>query len=92
MSCSQSDDPVKLLYFASLRERIGKAEEDRNIPAIITTPRALVAWLIEQGEPYEGAFHQLDFLRVAIDQHHCDWDAPLAGAHEIAFFPPMTGG
>jgi molybdopterin synthase sulfur carrier subunit len=31
-------------------------------------------------------------IRVAIDQEHVEHDAPIAGAREIALFPPMTGG
>jgi sulfur-carrier protein len=83
---------MKLLYFASLREAIGKAGENVDIPYLITTPREVVVWLSTQGEPYKTAFENRDALRVAINQRHCTWDAPLTEANEIAFFPPMTGG
>ena len=43
-------------------------------------------------ERYEAAFADLSALRVAVDQELTDFDAPLAGAREVAFFPPMTGG
>ena len=43
-------------------------------------------------ERYALAFSDLSALRVAIDQELTDFDAPLDGAREVAFFPPMTGG
>ncbi len=83
---------VNLLYFAWVRERIGRGSETRDVPDDITTPRQLIAWLSEQGEGYAHAFEAAATIRVAIDQAHADHDQPLAGAREIAFFPPVTGG
>jgi sulfur-carrier protein len=83
---------VRLRYFAWVRERVGKAEEDVEPPVEVTTVRDLVAWLVRQGEGYAYAFENPGVVRSAIDQHHVRGDARIAGAKEIAFFPPMTGG
>jgi sulfur-carrier protein len=83
---------VKLLYFAWVRERIGMAEEDIEPPAGVTTVSDLVAWLTGRGEGYAYAFENPKVIRAAIDKNHVRADAAIAGAREIAFFPPMTGG
>jgi molybdopterin synthase sulfur carrier subunit len=83
---------VKLRYFAWVRERIGKAEENVDLPPAITTVADLVAWLSCRGEEYAHAFDNPKVIRAAIDRSHVKPDAPIAGAQEIAFFPPMTGG
>jgi molybdopterin synthase sulfur carrier subunit len=83
---------VKLLYFAWVRERVGKAEEEIDPPAGVATVGELVAWLIQRGEGYAYAFENPKVIRTAIDRSHVRADARIDGAHEIAFFPPMTGG
>ena len=83
---------VKLVYFAWVRERIGKPEEDVELPPGIATVADLVGWLKTRGEEYDYAFENEGVVRAAIDRVHARPDAPLAGAREIAFFPPMTGG
>ena len=83
---------MKLLYFAWVRERVGKAEEEIEPPAGVATIGALMAWLAGRGEEYAYAFENRDVIRAAIDKQHVQADAKIAGAHEIAFFPPMTGG
>ena len=83
---------VKLVYFAWVRERIGRQEETAEIPAGVTTVGDLVGWLKSRGEQYAYAFENEGVVRAAIDHVHVKADAPLAGAREIAFFPPMTGG
>ena len=83
---------VKLVYFAWVRERIGLPEEDVELPPAIATIADLVGWLKSRGEEYDYAFENEGVVRAAIDKVHARPDAPLAGAREIAFFPPMTGG
>ena len=83
---------VKVLYFAWVRERIGKPEEEIDPPPGIATVGELVAWLGRRGEEYAHAFENPQVIRVAIDRHHVRPEAAIAGAKEIAFFPPMTGG
>jgi molybdopterin synthase sulfur carrier subunit len=83
---------MKLIYFAWVRERIGKAEEDLELPTSVTTVRELLVWLKSQGPGYEAALQHPDAIRVAINQEHSDHGEQIGGAREIALFPPMTGG
>jgi molybdopterin synthase sulfur carrier subunit len=83
---------VKVRYFAWVRERVGKAEEDIDPPDGVATVSDLVAWLTRQGEGYAYAFENPKVIRSAIDKRHARPDARIIGASEIAFFPPMTGG
>lgn len=83
---------MKLLYFAWIRQRVGIGEEDREIPASLVTIAELMAWLSRQGENYASAFAEPERVRAAKDQEHVPLDTPIAGAAEIAFFPPVTGG
>ncbi len=83
---------VKLLYFAWVRERIGKPEEEIEPPPGIVTVGELIAWLTRRGEEYAHAFENPQVIRAAIDRSHVRADTAIAGAREIAFFPPMTGG
>ena len=83
---------MKLLYFAWLRERLGKAEERIEPPAGVATVGQLMAWLAGRDEQYAHAFENANVIRAAIDHRHVRPDAAIAGAREIAFFPPMTGG
>ncbi|WP_414896793.1 molybdopterin converting factor subunit 1 [Rhodovulum sp. YEN HP10] len=81
---------IDVLYFAWVRERIGLPKE--RIETGAPTVAALVEELAAREERYAAAFADLSALRVALDQELADFDAPLAGAREVAFFPPMTGG
>ena len=83
---------MKVLYFAWLKDRVGLAEEDLEPPAEVTTVGALVAWLKDRSPRHAAAFANLAVVRCAVDQDHASFDAPLAGASEVAFFPPVTGG
>ncbi|MDF3854656.1 molybdopterin converting factor subunit 1 [Paracoccus sp. P2] len=81
---------LDVLYFAWLRERIGQPRE--RIETGAATVRELVAELAAMDEWHAAALADLSAVRVAVDQELADLDAPLAGAREVAFFPPMTGG
>jgi sulfur-carrier protein len=83
---------VKLRYFAWVRERVGKTEEDINPPSGVATVGELLAWLAQRGDGYAYAFENPKVIRTAIDRNHVRADARIVGAGEIAFFPPMTGG
>ena len=83
---------MKVRYFAWVRERIGKTEEEIEPPAAIATIADLMRWLAGRGEEYAHAFENPQVIRAAIDRTHVRGDAALAGAREVAFFPPMTGG
>jgi len=81
---------MDVLYFAWVRERIGIQGE--KVETSAATVADLVAELRLREERYELAFSDLSALRVAVDQKLTDFDAPLDGVREVAFFPPMTGG
>jgi molybdopterin synthase sulfur carrier subunit len=81
---------MNVLYFAWLRERIGLPKEQLDTQA--ATVMDLVEELRAREERYALAFSDLSALRVAVDQELVDFDAPLEGVREVAFFPPMTGG
>ena len=81
---------MEVLYFAWVRERIGLPRE--RVETEAQTVRALVDELRAREDRYEMAFSDLSALRVAVDQRLTDFDASIVGAHEVAFFPPMTGG
>lgn len=80
------------MYFAWLRERLDKTEEEVEIPSAVQTVGELMDWLKTRGEEYEYAFDNPKVIRAAIDKTHVRAEAKIAGASEIAFFPPMTGG
>ena len=83
---------MKVRYFAWVRERVGREEEDIDPPSGVATVADLVAWLTQRGEGYAYAFENPKVIRAAIDKSHVRADAPITGASEVAFFPPMTGG
>jgi molybdopterin synthase sulfur carrier subunit len=83
---------VNLVYFAWVRERIGKGEETLDLPASVVTAGDLLSHLKTLGEEYETALEHENVIRVAINQEHVEHREPIAGAREIALFPPMTGG
>ncbi|MEM7473256.1 MAG: molybdopterin converting factor subunit 1 [Pseudomonadota bacterium] len=81
---------LDVLYFAWVRERIGLPKEQIETQA--ETVMQLVEELRKREPRYAAAFADISALKVAIDQELTAFDAPLAGAREVAFFPPMTGG
>ena len=83
---------MKLLYFAWVRQKIGRSEEELKIPPDITTVSLLIDFLSRQGPGYEAAFQKPELLRCAVNQQHARFDARVAPDDEVAFFPPVTGG
>ena len=83
---------TKILYFARMRQIIGKTEENITIPADVTTVSGLIDFLKGRDDAYASAFADPRIIRAAIDQAHAPLDASISGAREIAFFPPVTGG
>ena len=81
---------IEVLYFAWVRERVGAPRE--RIETGAATVAALVEELKARSEGHAAAFADTAALRVALDQELAEFDAPLAGVREVAFFPPMTGG
>ena len=83
---------TRLVYFAWVRERIGKSEEEISLPASVVTVSDLLSHLKGWGEEYETALQYENVIRVALDQEHVEHDEPIGSAREIGIFPPMTGG
>jgi molybdopterin synthase sulfur carrier subunit len=81
-----------LRYFAWVREKTGLAEERIKLPAGIESVADVLNWLRTRGPEFEDAFGKPGIIRTAIDQRHVKHNATVAGAREIAFFPPVTGG
>ena len=81
---------MTLLYFAWVRQKIGKSEERLSPP--ITDVAGLIAYLKSLGPNYADAFADPSRVRVAVNQHHAGLDVKLGPDDEVAFFPPVTGG
>lgn len=83
---------IDLLYFAWVREAIGTGGERVDPPAEVATVADLIDWLAARGGEYDAAFTDRQRLRAAVDQAFVPLDTPIAGAREVALFPPVTGG
>ena len=83
---------MKLLYFAWLRARIGRAEEDLPLPAGVRDVAGLLDWLRGRGGAYAEALRDLSVVRVAVNQDYVGRDHPIRDGDEVAIFPPVTGG
>lgn len=83
---------VKVLYFASLREKIGTHAEEIELPAGVATVAALRNHLRARGGNYEIAFSEKALLRSAVNQDMVQPAAAVKAGDEVAFFPPVTGG
>jgi molybdopterin synthase sulfur carrier subunit len=83
---------MQLLYFARVREQIGLGAEDLALPADVATVAQLLDWLASRSPGHAAALADRSAIRVAVDQDFAQPDTPLAGAAEIAIFPPVTGG
>ena len=83
---------MKVLYFAWVRENVGKSEETLALPETLKTVSDLISFLSAKDDGYQEAFKDPSRLRAAINQTFVPLDHDLGGAEEIAFFPPVTGG
>jgi molybdopterin synthase sulfur carrier subunit len=83
---------MKVLYFAWLRQMVGKTEEDVSPPAEVATVAALVDWLRARSPGHAEAFANTRVVRAAVNQDFAQPDTPIAAGDEVAFFPPVTGG
>ena len=83
---------MRLLYFAWVKEKAGIAAEEIEPPADVATVAELIVWLKTRGPEFANAFARSEVIRAAINQTHVRHNAKIAGAREIAFFPPVTGG
>lgn len=83
---------MKLLYFAWVRQKIGRGEETIDAPPTVKTVGDLAHWLVARGGGYAEALRDLKRVRVAVNQDHAGLDAAIGPNDEVAFFPPVTGG
>ena len=83
---------MKVLYFARFRQIIGRGQDEITVPAGAASVNDLLKHLMQSDERVAEAFCDLRTLRVAVNQKHATLEASLAGATEVAFFPPVTGG
>lgn len=83
---------MKVLYFAWVRQKIGKSEEDLLLPKQVDTVYDLLALLRDRGAEYSEAFAEPSRIRAAVNHEHVPFDTRLANDDEVAFFPPVTGG
>lgn len=83
---------MKIRYFAWMKRRVGLGEEEVTPPATVATVADLVAWLRTQSPGHAEALAEGAAFGAAVDQRTAPFDAPIAGAREVAFFPPFTGG
>ncbi len=83
---------MTILYFAWVRQKVGRGEEALSLPPGVRTVADLAEWLCARGAGYAEAFADSDRLRVAVNQEHKPFTTALAQDDEVAFFPPVTGG
>ena len=83
---------MKLIYFAWVREKAGKANEEISLPEGVTTVEGLIGWLSERDENMATAFSDSSIIRTAVNQEYVQTDHVIKDDDEIAFFPPVTGG
>jgi molybdopterin synthase sulfur carrier subunit len=83
---------VTVLYFARLREAVGRDRETLELPGAVTTVGALRTWLVGRGAPWSDAFTEVKRIRAAVAQQMAAEDTALSEGAEVAFFPPVTGG
>jgi molybdopterin synthase sulfur carrier subunit len=83
---------VRILYFAWLRERAGRGEEDVALPPDIRTVGGLMDWLGQRNPALAEAFGMRRVVRAAVNQSFASAETPVEAGDEVAFFPPVTGG
>jgi molybdopterin synthase sulfur carrier subunit len=83
---------VRILYFAKLREDLGKSAEELDLPSDVATVSALRAHLMARGGAWAASLAQGRALRVAVNHDMADAATPIKAGDEVAFFPPVTGG
>ncbi|MCZ6511372.1 MAG: molybdopterin converting factor subunit 1 [Alphaproteobacteria bacterium] len=83
---------MKVLYFAWLRQRIGVAMEEIELPDDVDDVGDLVGWLTAKGPGYAKGFAEPQVIRAAVNFEYVPFDHKLSNTDEVAFFPPVTGG
>jgi sulfur-carrier protein len=83
---------MKVLYFARVRQIVGRGQDEVNVPPDVKTVSELMDFLSTRDDGCAAAFADRRTLRAAVDKTHVQFDGSIAGASEVAFFPPVTGG
>ncbi len=83
---------LDILYFAWVREAIGKDGDRVDHPGADVSISALLDQLVAKGGGYTEAFADRTRLRAALDHAFVSLETPLGDAKELALFPPVTGG
>ncbi len=83
---------MKILYFARVRQIVGRSEDELALPPEVKSVRELIDHLKAGDQGCAAAFADLRTIRAAVNKTHAGLDADLRGAREVAFFPPVTGG
>ncbi len=83
---------LNVLYFAWVKERMGRSEEILQLPPNVATVAALASWLRDRDAVGARTFTEQSSIRVAINQEFADPSSPIHDGDEVAFFPPVTGG
>lgn len=83
---------VRVLYFASLRERLGCESEEFELPEGIADVADLLAHLRQRGGDWSAALAADETLLVARNQEMAGLDTQIEDGDELGVFPPVTGG
>jgi molybdopterin synthase sulfur carrier subunit len=83
---------MKIRYFAWLRERLNRGEEDVDLPSEVVTVGDLIQWLRNRDEAADLAMQKPQLIKAALDTEIVPHTTPIGNARVIALFPPMTGG
>ncbi len=83
---------VRLMYFAGLREAVGRASEALELPPGVVTVGQLRALLAARGGVWAEPFAPTRNLKAAVNQDMAGAEAVVKNGDEVAFFPPVTGG
>ena len=83
---------MTILYFAWVRQKVGRGEETLPLPDGVQTIADLAAYLAKRGGGFADAFSDMKRMRAAVNQEHVGFDTALSKDDEVAFFPPVTGG
>ena len=87
-----SEVKLQVLYFAGLREKLGRDSEEVVLPAGVSDVAGLRSWLAGRDALWREALAGRSGLRVAVNQDMADEATPVKAGDEVAFFPPVTGG
>lgn len=83
---------ITVIYFARLREALGKASEQIALPAGVSNLESLRELLRKRGGAWSEELADERPVRAAVNQHMARGDTAIRDGDEIAFFPPVTGG